>query len=263
MFNPFTSDELKTTRGEQFRLFPVIMAAFVACLLISNIIAVKVVNIGPFFFDGATIFFPLVYIFGDILTEVYGYARSRMVIWTGFALNILMAGMFWVIGHLAGAAEGGWDAFAQDAYMRILGIVPRIVLASLIAYFLGEFVNSYILSRLKVWTKGKNLWLRTIVSTVFGEGVDTVIFVTIAFAGLIPTPALITMIISNYVFKTLYEIGMTPITYIVVNALKRFEKVDHYDVGINYNPFHAEVDTSHTVVALDEAWTTHQHKVTA
>jgi hypothetical protein len=246
MFNPFTSHELKTVSGEQFRLFPVIMAAFVACLLISNVIAVKVITIGDFFFDGGTVFFPLVYIFGDILTEVYGYARSRMVIWTGFALNILMAFMFWLVGVIPGA-PGAWDSFANDAYGRILGMVPRIVMASLIAYFCGEFINSYVLSRLKIWTKGKNLWIRTISSTVLGEGVDTVIFVTIAFYHVIPNSALITMIVSNYIFKTLYEIGVTPITYIVVNFLKKFEKVDHYDVGANYNPFHITVDTSSEV----------------
>ncbi len=249
MFNIFRSDELKTVSGEQFRLFPVIMAAFVACLLISNVIAVKIVKVGPFFFDGGTIFFPLVYIFGDILTEVYGYVRSRMVIWTGFALNLLMAFMFWLVGTIPGAA-GAWDAFANDAWGRILGMVPRIVAASLIAYFVGEFVNSYILSKLKLRTKGKNLWMRTISSTVCGEGLDTFIFVSIAFWATMPWHNFWVMMVSNYVFKTLYEICMTPVTYAVVNFLKKFEKADHYDVGISYSPFNTQIDTTTGVKPL-------------
>ncbi|PIN77197.1 transporter [Candidatus Woesearchaeota archaeon CG10_big_fil_rev_8_21_14_0_10_34_8] len=220
--------ELKTYKYLDF-----ITGLFVAVLLISNTASVKILNFGPFTFDGGTLLFPLTYIFGDILTEVYGYKRSRRVIWIGFFCVILMALVYAIVGFLPSAADWGM----QDAYMSILGIVPRIVLASLIAYFAGEFSNSFILAKMKIWTKGKWLWTRTIGSTIVGEGVDTLLFVVIAFAGLMPNSLLIAIIISNYVFKVLMEAILTPVTYAVVNFLKKKEHEDHYDYQTNFNPF--------------------------
>lgn len=215
------------------RLFPLVMSAFVAVLLVSNTVAVKVTHIGPFYFDGATILFPLAYIFGDILTEVYGYKRSRIVVWTGFAACAFMSFIYWLVGVLP--AAGDWSG--QSAYVTILGQIPRIVIASLIAYSCGEFVNAYILAKMKIATKGKHLWTRTVGSTLVGQGVDTVIFVTIAFAGIIPGQLLWYMMVSNYIFKTTCEILATPATYAAVGFLKRTEQVDCYDTHTNFNPF--------------------------
>jgi queuosine precursor transporter len=218
---------------QQFRYFDVIMALFVSVLLISNIASTKIVQLWWFSFDGGTLLFPLSYIFGDILTEVYGYARSRRVIWTGFFCAALMSAVLLIVGFLPAAV--GWPY--QEAYNRILGLAPRIVAASLIAYFAGEFSNSYILAKMKVWTKGKFLWMRTIGSTLVGEGVDTLLFCAIAFAGVLSTPLLIAVILSNYVFKCLVEILFTPLTYRVVKFLKKKEHVDHYDYKTKFNPF--------------------------
>ncbi len=215
------------------RYFDLVMALFVAVLLISNVASSKILKLGPLTFDGGTILFPLSYIFGDILTEVYGYARSRRVIWVGFICAALSALIFGVVGLLPAAP--GWEA--QDAYMAILGQTPRIVLASLIAYFAGEFSNSYVLARLKIVTRGRWLWLRTISSTLVGEGVDTLLFVAIAFAGAQPAALLVSVIISNYIFKCGIEALATPLTYQVVRFLKRVEGEDHYDVGTDFNPF--------------------------
>ena len=209
------------------------MASFVAVLLISNIASTKILKLGPFTFDGGTILFPLSYIFGDILTEVYGYRRSRRVIWTGFFMTFLMSLILIIVGKLEPAP--GWEN--QDAYMKILGLTPRIVLASLVAYFAGEFSNSYILAKMKIWTKGKWLWTRTIGSTLVGEGVDTFLFVMIAFYSTIPLWLLLTVGISNYIFKTGIEAVFTPLTYKIVRFLKREEQEDYYDIGTKFNPF--------------------------
>jgi uncharacterized integral membrane protein (TIGR00697 family) len=219
--------------NRSYKYLDYITGIFVAVLLISNTASVKILNLGWFAFDGGTILFPLAYIFGDILTEVYGYRRSRRVIWTGFFSIILMAAVYAIVGYLP-AAEG-WGM--QDAYISILGIVPRIVLASIIAYFAGEFSNSYILAKMKVWMNGKYLWMRTISSTIVGEGVDTALFVLIAFAGTMPTSLLIAIIVSNYIFKVGVEVLFTPITYAIVNFLKRKEHEDYYDKNTNFNPF--------------------------
>jgi uncharacterized integral membrane protein (TIGR00697 family) len=219
--------------SRSYKYLDYITGIFVAVLLISNTASVKILNLGWFAFDGGTILFPLAYIFGDILTEVYGYRRSRRVIWTGFFSIILMAAVYAIVGYLP-AAEG-WGM--QDAYISILGIVPRIVLASIIAYFAGEFSNSYILAKMKVWMNGKYLWMRTISSTIVGEGVDTALFVLIAFAGTMPTSLLIAIIVSNYIFKVGVEVLFTPITYAIVNFLKRKEHEDYYDKNTNFNPF--------------------------
>lgn len=218
---------------ERFRYFDLITGLFVAVLLISNIASTKIVEIWKFTFDGGTILFPLSYIFGDILTEVYGYKKSRRVIWIGFFCALLMSLTLSLIGLIKPA--GGWEY--QEAYMAILGQTPRIVTASLIAYFAGEFSNSYILARMKVLTKGRWLFARTIGSTIVGEGIDTIIFVIIAFLGVYDNRLVLFIIISNYIFKVSLEIIFTPITYKVVGFLKRTEKVDWFDYKTNFNPF--------------------------
>lgn len=218
---------------KNYRYFDVLVALFVAVLLISNVASTKILSIWKFTFDGGTILFPLSYIFGDILTEVYGFRRSRRVIWLGFAAALLMSLTLYVVQLLPPAA--GWQY--QDDFRHILGFVPRIVLASLIAYFAGEFSNSFTLSRLKIVTRGRFLWVRTITSTLIGEGLDTLLFCMIAFYGTLPVPLLISVILSNYIFKCSVEILFTPFTYIIVNFLKKKEKEDMYDTGINYNPF--------------------------
>jgi uncharacterized integral membrane protein (TIGR00697 family) len=217
----------------QFRYFDLVMVAFVAVLLISNVASTKILQLGELTFDGGTLLFPLSYIFGDILTEVYGYRRSRRVIWTGFVAAALMSAVFWIVGVLPAAPD--WNN--QSAYDAILGMTPRIVIASLLAYFAGEFSNSFTLAKLKIVTQGRLLWSRTIGSTVIGEGVDTLIFVTVAFWGAIPTELLLAVMISNYVFKVGFEVVATPLTYAVVHWLKRAEGVDVYDNGTNFNPF--------------------------
>src|SRR4030043_1478482 len=218
---------------ERFRYFDLITGLFVAVLLISNIASTKIVEIWKFTFDGGTILFPLSYIFGDILTEVYGYKKSRRVIWIGFFCALLMSLTLSLIGLIKPA--GGWEH--QEAYMAILGQTPRIVTASLIAYFAGEFSNSYILARMKVLTKGRWLFTRTIGSTIVGEGIDTVIFVLLAFLGVYPNDLVLLIIISNYIFKVSLEVVFTPLTYKIVGFLKRVEKVNWYDYRTNFNPF--------------------------
>jgi uncharacterized integral membrane protein (TIGR00697 family) len=220
-------------RQRGYKYFDLIMALFVAVLLISNIASTKILRLGPLTFDGGTLLFPVSYIFGDILTEVYGYRRSRRVIWVGFGCAALMALVLAIVGALPPA--DGWPY--QEAYEAILGATPRIVLASLIAYFAGEFSNSYTLARMKVLTQGRWLWTRTIGSTLVGQGVDTVLFVAIAFAGTLPWSLVWSIIISNYVFKCGLEALMTPVTYRVTNFLKREENVDVYDVDTDFNPF--------------------------
>ena len=220
-------------KERSYRHFDLVMALFVAVVLISNVASTKFVKLGPFSFDGGTILFPISYIFGDILTEVYGFRRSRRVIWTGFGCAALMAGVFALVGALP-AAEG-WEN--QAAYQAILGTTPRIVLGSLVAYFAGEFSNSFVLAKMKIWTQGRWLWTRTIASTLVGEGVDSVLFVLIAFAGAIPWSLLWVTGVSNYLFKSGMEALMTPVTYWVTGALKRSEQEDVYDVGTDFNPF--------------------------
>jgi queuosine precursor transporter len=225
------SNELNMVRNYKFLNF--ITSFFVAVLLISNITSTKVVEFGFFTFDGGTLLFPISYIFGDVLTEVYGFKEARKVIWIGFICAAMMSLIVWIIGILPSASE--WTN--QAAYDTILGTTPRIVLASLIAYFSGSFSNSVILSKMKILTKGKWLWTRTIGSTIVGEGIDSLIFVGIAFFGVYSMPLLISIFISNYIFKVGFEVVLTPVTYKVVAFLKNVEKVDTYDYETNYNPF--------------------------
>ncbi|PIV51573.1 transporter [Candidatus Falkowbacteria bacterium CG_4_9_14_3_um_filter_36_9] len=219
--------------NKKIKFYDVILGLFVASLIISNVVSAKILKLGPFTFDGGTILFPLVYIFGDIFTEVYGYAKARRIIWIGFMANLLMAGVFMAVGRLAPAE--GWEN--QSAYEAILGMVPRIVVASLTAYLAGEFLNSYIMAKIKIFTKGKKLYLRTISSTLIGQAVDTLLFVVIAFAGVLPASLLFTIVVSNYIFKCGVEILFTPITYKVIGLLKRAEEQEVFDYHTNFNPF--------------------------
>ena len=218
---------------KNYKYLGTISVFFVSVLLISNVASTKIVDLKWFVFDGGTLLFPLSYIFGDILTEVYGYKNSRSVIWMGFFMALLMSVIFIIVGKLPSAS--GWNN--QAAYDAILGLTPRIVCASLIAYFFGEFSNSFILAKMKILTKGKWLWTRTIGSTVVGELVDSALFIMIAFFGILPGSLLLTLIISNYLFKTAVEILFTPITYKVIKFLKTKESEDYYDVDTNFNPF--------------------------
>lgn len=223
---------------KSYRYLDLITALFVVVLIVSNIASTKVVLVGPFTFDGGTLLFPLAYIFGDVLTEVYGYKKSRRVIWTGFFMLLLSTLTFGLVNTLPTPA----DEFSQksaEAFATILGLVPRIVLASLVAYFVGEFVNSYILARLKVATNGRWLALRTIASTLVGQGLDTALFLLLAFYGVWDNSLLWTVFVSNYVFKVGIEVLFTPLTYTAVGFLKRAEQEDYYDHHTNFNPFSA------------------------
>lgn len=217
---------------KNYKYLGTISVFFVSVLLISNVVSTKIVDFGFLVFDAGTLLFPLSYIFGDILTEVYGYKKTQKVIWLGFFMAFLMAFVFIVVGHLPPAAD--WAN--QDAYNAILGLTPRIVFASLVAYALGSFSNSLILAKMKIWTRGKKLWARTIGSTLVGELIDSTLFILIAFWGVLPSSILITLILSNYIFKTIVEILFTPVTYKVVKFLKNKENEDYYDIATNFNP---------------------------
>lgn len=232
-----TDAPLRAVKAEtihQFRSFDVVMAAFVAILLLSNVIgAAKVATLGGWEFGAGILFFPLGYVIGDVLTEVYGYARARRCIWVGFSALIFMAFMSWVVVSLPPAA--GWTG--QAAYESVFGQVPRIVFASIIAFWAGEFVNSYVLARMKIWTQGKHLWSRTIGSTIFGQGVDSLIFYPLAFWGVWQTDQVLTVLVTNWLLKVSWEVVLTPVTYLVVNTLKRHEGVDLFDEGTDFTPF--------------------------
>ncbi len=222
--------------NRSYRYLDIITVSFVVVLLLSNIVAVKPVRILDLLrldLDSGTLLFPISYIFGDVLVEVYGYARSRRVIWMGFGFNLLAALLFWVIVMLPPSPE--WKM--QDAFATILGQTPRVVAGSLIAFWCGEFVNSYVMAKMKIWTGGQFLWTRTIGSTMVGQAVDTVLFQTIAFAGVWETGLLLRVIVWNYTAKVLYEALATPLTYAVVGFLKKAEQEDYYDYDTDFNPF--------------------------
>ena len=236
----------RTGTEQSYRFFDIVMAAFVTVLIVSNIASsAKIVDWGfslfgiRLAFDGGTILFPISYVFGDVLTEVYGYRRSRRVIWTGFACLAVCAGVLWLVRIMPG--EAGWaGAGGQDAYEKALGGMSTggIVLASLVAYFAGEFSNSFVLAKMKILTRGRWLWTRTIGSTLVGEGVDSAIFVTVAsLTGVFPWSLFVTLVLTNYMFKVAIEVIMTPVTYRVVHVLKKVEKVDWYDYKTDFNPF--------------------------
>ena len=221
------------TTQKKYLYLDIIAVYFVTILIISNIASSKILDFGPFTFDGGTILFPLSYIFGDVLTEVYGYRASRRVIWLGFSSLIIMSLVLYIVQILPPAHD--WPN--QTAYELILGVTPRIVLGSLLGYFCGEFSNSYVLAKMKIWTKGKWLWTRTIGSTIVGEAVDTLIFATIAFAGLWSWDLFIALVVSNYIFKVGIEVLFTPLTYRIVHFLKNKEHCDVYDTKTDFNPF--------------------------
>lgn len=208
--------------------------AFVAVLMISNTVAVKLITIWGFTFTGAIFIFPVSYIFGDILTEVYGYKESRKIIWAGFFALVFMSICYYFVQVLP--ASPFWPG--QSYYETILGLVPRIVFASIVGYFIGEFVNSYVLSKMKIITKGKHMWSRFVGSTIVGQFFDTIFFVTIGFYGIVPNMVLPNLIFSGYIAKVLVEIVLIPVSYIVVHKLKKLEGIDTFDHGVNYNPFH-------------------------
>lgn len=221
-----------------FKYYDFCMAAFVAVLICSNLIgAAKLVQIDvfgwPFIFGAGIMFFPLSYVLGDVLTEVYGYARARRVVWAGFAAVLFMAFMSWVVVNLPPAPD--WKG--QPAYNEVFGATPRIVFASVVAFWAGEFANSFVLARMKVLTQGKHLWTRTIGSTVVGQGVDSALFYPIAFLGVWTTEQVIAVALTNYALKVGWEVFLTPVTYQVVNGLKKSEGVDVYDDKTNFTPF--------------------------
>ena len=216
-----------------YRYLSLVTAVFVTCLITSNIIAVKIIDVVGVVVPAAVVIFPLSYLFGDILTEVYGYARSRQVIWIGFGCNALAALAIWIGGRLPSAVF--WDG--QAAYVRILGSTPRLLLASFSAYLVGEFLNSLVLARMKVATRGKWLWTRTIGSTLVGQGADSLIFILIAFGGSLSTANLARVVIAQWLVKSAYETIATPVTYAIVGFLKRTEREDHYDYQTDFNPF--------------------------
>ncbi len=224
-----------------YRWYSLVVAVFTATLIVSNIIAVKLVSLFGLILPAAVILFPIAYIFGDVLTEVYGYARARQAIWIGFACNLLAVIAIWLAGALPPAPV--WTAVlyqspeeASQAYQAILGFTPRLLSASFLAYLAGEFLNSYVLARLKVATEGRLLWLRTILSTLLGQGADSAIFITLAFLGVIPSSALLGAILSQWLFKSGYEVLATPLTYAVVNSLKKAENEDYFDRETNFSP---------------------------
>ena len=212
--------------------FVAITALFVTCLITANIIIAKQIIIGPMVLPAAIVIFPLSYIIGDVLTEVYGYRQARRVIWLGFLCNLVAVIAIW-LGKILPPAPV-FDA--QSAYERVLGSTPRFLLASFVAYLAGEFTNSLVLSKMKIITKGRWLWTRTIGSTLVGQGVDTVVVLTIAFVGVLPLSVLGLMMFFHWVVKCAYEALATPLTYVVVAYLKRKEGVDVYDYGVDFNP---------------------------
>ena len=235
-------DHADALSSHRFKYYDFAMAAFVAILICSNLIgAAKLVQIFEFkigswnvgMFGAGILFFPLSYVLGDVLTEVYGYARARRVVWAGFAAVLFMAFMAWVVVSMPPAP--GWEG--QAAYEAVFGLTPRIVLASMIAFWAGELSNAFVMARMKVASGGKHLWQRTIGSTIVGQGVDSLLFYPIAFLGVWSTTQVLTVLATNYLLKVLWEAFLTPVTYRVVAALKKAEGVDVYDKETAFTPF--------------------------
>ena len=227
----------------RFRYFDFVMAAFVTILLLSNVLgagkvaALVVPGFGEWPFGAGVLFFPISYVLGDILTEVYGYAHARRCIWAGFAALLFMALMAMVVVALPPAPD--WPG--QASYEQVFGQVPRIVLASIVAFWAGEFANSYVLARMKIWTKGRHLWSRTIGSTVVGQGIDSLIFYPLAFYGVWESETLLQVLLIQFALKVAWEVLLTPLTYAIVGWLKRREGVDVYDTTTNFTPFRTQV----------------------
>jgi uncharacterized integral membrane protein (TIGR00697 family) len=232
-----------TLAGVHFRYFDFVMAAFVTILLLSNVIGagkvavVDLPGLGPQKFGAGILFFPVSYVIGDVLTEVYGYARARRCIWAGFAALLFMALMSLVVVALPPSPT--WHG--QEAYQQVFGQVPRIVLASICAFWAGEFVNSFVLARMKILTRGRHLWTRTIGSTIVGQAVDSLIFYPLAFYGIWDNGDLVAVLLAQWALKVGWEVLLTPATYAVVGFLKRREGIDVYDTGTDFTPFRAKV----------------------
>jgi uncharacterized integral membrane protein (TIGR00697 family) len=220
----------------RFKHLDLLIHIFVIVLMISNLVAPKIVAFGPLRLSGAQLLFPITYIFGDIFTEVYGYAASRRAIWIGFLASALLSAMGLITVWLPPAPD--WQG--QEAFATVFYVLPRIIIASLIAYWAGEFTNAYVMAKMKLATRGRHLWMRTIGSTAVGQFVDTVLVITIIFAGSASITTMLTMIGSGYIGKVLYEAAMTPVTYAVVNGLKKVEGVEVFDENTDFSPFHSE-----------------------
>ncbi|QDZ07084.1 queuosine precursor transporter [Sphingomonas panacisoli] len=235
----------RESAGKQFRYYDVVMTAFVVILLLSNVIGaskravIDLPLVGLWPFGAGILFFPLSYVLDDVLTEVYGYARARRVVWVGFFALIFLAGMEWVAVHLP--PDAGWTG--QPAYEYVFGAGWRIILASIVAFWVGDLLNSFVLAKMKIWTSGRYLWTRTIGSTIVGEGADSLIFYPLAFYGAPdwPVQSMLMVMLSQFVLKVSWEVILTPATYAIVGWLKRREGVDVYDEGTDFNPFHAKV----------------------
>lgn len=240
--------DLSVLMSRSYRYFDLILALFVTVLLLSNLLSsAKIIDLGfslgplSLVFDAGTLVFPISYIFGDILTEIYGFRRSRRVIWAGFGASVLLGLFVWLAGVLPG--EATWQSYAgQSAYDAILGGISGLIVASLAAYLVGEFTNSYVLARMKVATDGRWLWMRTIGSTLIGQIVDTSIFFVIAVAlGVFPIELMLSLIVTNYIFKVGIEVVFTPITVAVIRLLKTKENEDYFDRDTDFNPFKLDV----------------------
>ena len=239
MISTLTHIDGQTGARRHFRYFDYVMAAFVAILLLSNLIgASKLATINGYTFGAGILFFPISYVLGDVLTEVYGYANARRCVWTGFAALLFMAFMSFVVVAMPPAA--GWDG--QAAYESVFGNTWRIVAASVLAFWTGEFVNSFVMAKMKLLTGGRHLWSRTIGSTVFGQAVDSLIFYPVAFFGIWSNEQVLTVMVTNWLLKVLWEALLTPVTYAVVGWLKRREGIDVFDRGTDFSPFHTGVD---------------------
>jgi len=214
-------------------LFMLAGILFATCLLISNILASKIIMVGPWSAPAGVLIFPLAYIINDVIAEVWGYQKARLIIWAGFGVNLL-AVLFFSIGVAVTAAPFYEN---QEAFATVLGNTPRIVAASLLAYLFGSFLNAFIMSKFKVMTQGKGFSLRAILSTLAGEGVDSLIFISVAFAGAFPVNVLLTMIFTQALIKTTYEIAVLPLTIWVVKKVKQLEGEDTFDFSVSYNPF--------------------------
>lgn len=226
------SISLAASKKTAFTFLPVLTGLFTATLLISNVLNCKIIRVGPLPFTGGLIMFPLAALFGDVLTEVYGYAESRKVIWTGLGSLVLFVAMIEICGFMP--ADPLWTH--QGAYDTILGAVPRIVLASLTAYFVGEFSNSYVLAKCKIRTRGNFMFLRFVVSTVVGQFIDSATFVLVAFWGTMPARQMALVAVTGWAIMVVWEIAALPVTLPLVRALKRHEDVDYFDIGTNFNP---------------------------
>lgn len=214
------------------KFYQLITALFVTCLVVSNIIAVKIGAFGSYFLPVGVILFPITYIIGDVLTEVYGFANARRAIWIGFFCNLIAVIAIYFSIHIPAAPffEN------QKAFEQILGFAPRLLFASFVAYLFGQFANSLVMAKMKIKTAGKHLWMRTIGSTIIGEGLDSLIFIVIAFWGVMPSGVIGGLVLAQWFFKTLFEVVLTPVTYIVISYLKKSEMMDVYDKDTNFNP---------------------------